>query len=377
MKSLIIPNYQTGLYAGKITELFSPAGITLNGPQPFDFQVNHPDVFRRILKEGSLGLGESYVEGWWDCEKLDQFFTKLLSADVKDCVGKNMFFVKLLTLLFNKQSLSKSYLNVRRHYDLGNDLFINMLDRRLTYTCAYWKGSSTLDEAQEAKLELTCRKLGLKPGMRVLDIGCGWGSFAKYANEKYAVFVTGITLSKEQIKWSHEFCSAKNVDIQLLDYRNITGQFDCIVSLGMFEHVGFNNFKVYFETVFRHLRKGGLFLLQTIGSLDSNLAMDAWMSKYIFPNAFIPSLKQILQASEKYFVVEDVHNFGADYDKTLMAWNENFVSNWSKLKNNYDRQFFRMWQYFLLSCAGSFRARNNQLWQIVFSKQPSVGYDFR
>ena len=256
-----------------------------------------------------------------------------------------------------------------KHYDLGNDLFIRMLDKNMNYTCGYWRNATNLNEAQLNKLELTCRKLMLKPNMRILDIGCGFGAFAKYAATNYGVKVIGVTISKEQCEYAKQNCSGLPVEIRFQDYRDITNEkFDRIVSLGMFEHVGHRNYRTYMEIVRNCLNDDGLFLLHTIGNNLSTVYGDEWLNKYIFPNGMLPSIAQIANASESLFVMEDWHNFGAYYDKTLLAWFENFNDNWDQLKDHYDERFYRMWSYYLLSCAGMFRARRTQLWQIVFSK---------
>lgn len=361
----------------KLNDLLSIAGITINGQERYDPIVKNDRFYKRILRAGSLGLGESYLDGWWECARLDEFIYKIFSSGIG--TTKSIRFPQQLSAflrkLYNFQSLKYSAKNTSFHYDIGNDLFEAMLDKRLTYTCGYWKNAQTLDEAQEAKLELTCQKLHLEPGMSVLDIGCGFGSFAHYAAERYHVRVTGITLSKSQWELGKKRCAGLPVELLLQDYREVEGTFDRIVSLGMFEHVGLRNFKTYFKKVNELLTPGGIFLLHTIGSDHISAGNDPWLAKYIFPNYFIPGLSQITAASENYFVVEDVHNFGADYDRTLMAWYENFNKNWQHLKNHYDQHFYRMWRYYLLTCAGSFRSRTNQLWQLVFAKQPQHGYE--
>jgi cyclopropane-fatty-acyl-phospholipid synthase len=244
-----------------------------------------------------------------------------------------------------------------------------MLDKRMNYSCAYWHKAMTLEDAQEAKLELICRKMGLKPGMSVLDIGCGWGGFAKYAAEKFDVKVTGVTVSQEQVEYARKDCRGLDVDIKLQDYRELNDEFERIISIGMFEHVGSKNFKTFMKVVHRCLVTNGLFLLHTIAGNSSVNSTDQWINKYIFPNSMLPSAKQITIAAEGLFVLEDWHSFGQYYDKTLMAWYQNFTENWDQIKDGYDERFYRMWAYYLLSCAGSFRARRNQLWQVVFSKQ--------
>lgn len=248
-----------------------------------------------------------------------------------------------------------------------------MLDKRMVYSCGYWKDANTLDQAQEAKLDLICKKISLRPGMKILDIGCGWGSFAKYAAEKYKVKVVGITISKEQAKFAKEVCKGLPVDIRIQDYRSIHEKFDRIVSVGMFEHVGVKNYRTFMGVVYKCLDKKGLFLLHTIGSDLSQATADPWILKYIFPNGMIPSIKQVAKSVEGLFVMEDWHNFGQYYDNTTMAWFKNFDKYWPKLKKAYGERFYRMWKYYLLLGAGDFRARKNQLWQIVFSKEGVKG----
>ena len=350
-------------------EILDLAGIQINGKNPWDIIVHDNRLYNRVLAQGSLGLGESYMDGWWDCKALDEFFNKLLRAELdKKVRGRKILWEVLKAKLINFQSKSRAYEVGEKHYDIGNELYKNMLDKRLVYTCGYWKNAKTLDQAQEAKLDLTCRKLNLKPGMKILDIGCGWGSFAKYAAEKYKVKVIGITISKEQVELGKKLCKGLPVEIRLQDYRKVNEKFDRIVSLGMFEHVGPKNYKIFMRVVEKCLKDDGLFLLHTIGGNKSVKTTDRWINKYIFPNGVLPSAKQIAKASEGIFVLEDWHNFGTDYDKTLIAWYNKVNKNWYKLEKKYNKRFKRMWDYYLLCCAGGFRAQKNRLWQIVFSK---------
>lgn len=360
----------------KITEeILEFAGVQINGPNSWDIQIHNPDFYRRAITEGQLGIGESYMDAWWDVEKPDDFIYKVIRSQSDEKIRlKWTVLLKLLTPeLFNLQSKERAFIVGEKHYDLGNDLFQNMLDQRMNYSCAYWKDAATLDEAQENKLDLICRKLFLKPGLRVLDIGCGWGAFGKYAAEKYQVEVTGITVSKEQVELGRKLCGGLPVEFRLIDYRDIHEKFDRIVSVGMFEHVGDKNYRTFFGVANRCLLEDGLFLLHTIGRLKPSKTLDPWTNKYIFPNGMLPTLTQIGQATENLFVMEDWHNFGPDYDQTLMAWYHNFVTNWDKIKNQYSERFFRMWSYYLLSSAASFRARRNQVWQIVLSKNGVPG----
>jgi cyclopropane-fatty-acyl-phospholipid synthase len=359
----------------RVKEILKGIDVEINGSRPWDLQVHDERLYARVLLRGSIGLGESYMEGWWDCQALDQFFTKLLSAqlDVKHKAPGQDLFHWLSNLFFNKQSPSRAFVVGERHYDIGNDLYKAMLDKRLVYSCGYWKDVATLDEAQEAKLDLICRKLELKPGETVLDIGCGWGSFAKFAAEKYGAKVTGITVSKEQAALARELCADLPVEIVVQDYRKLEGQYDHVVSIGMFEHVGHKNYRTYMEVAHRCLKDDGLMLLHTIGGNFSMIDVDPWINKYIFPNGILPSTKQIGAAVENLFVIEDWHNFGAYYDTTLMAWHANINRAWDTLAPSYSERFKRMWNYYLLSCAGSFRSRSNQLWQVVLSKDGVSG----
>jgi len=361
----------------KITEeILEIAGVKINGNNPWDIQVHHEIFYKRAITEGELGIGESYMDGLWDAEKVDEFFCRVLVARLDQKIRKNLSVLLGLykARLFNLQSKRRAFIIGEKHYDLGNDLFLNMLDKRMNYSCAYWKDADSLDSAQERKLELICRKIHLKPGMKVLDIGCGWGAFGKYAVEKYSAEVVGITVSKEQVELGSRLCTGLPVKIKMMDYRDVNETYDRIVSVGMIEHVGYKNYRTFFEVVNKCLKEDGLFLLHTIGSTKSEKTVDPWTDKYIFPNGMLPSVAQLGKAMEKLFVMEDWHSFGTDYDKTLMAWCENFDRNWDNLKNRYSPRFYRMWKYFLLSSAGSFRSgRGNQLWQIVLSKNGTAG----
>ncbi|HZL09298.1 MAG TPA: cyclopropane fatty acyl phospholipid synthase [Prolixibacteraceae bacterium] len=361
---------------GKLAkEILGFAGIQIDGSHPWDIQVHNQEFYKRAITEGPVGVGESYMDGWWDVEKLDEFISKIVRArlDLKIQRKVSVLF-RLATLrIINLQSKERAFIVGEKHYDLGNDLFQNMLDPLMNYSCGYWKNATNLKEAQENKLHLICQKLYLQPGMRVLDIGCGWGAFGKYAAEKYKVEVVGVTVSKEQLEFGEKLCTELPVEFRLMDYRELNEQFDRVVSVGMFEHVGEKNYRTYFEVANRCLKDDGLFLLHTIGRIRSPKVIDPWTHKYIFPNAQLPSAIQIDKAIEGLFVMEDWHNFGPDYDKTLMAWHENFIRNWDKIKSQYSERFFRMWTYYLLSSAGSFRARRNQLWQVVLSKNGIPG----
>ncbi|MGZ0750268.1 cyclopropane fatty acyl phospholipid synthase [Kluyvera sichuanensis] len=356
-------------------DLLSQADIKINGARPWDIQVHHADFFKRVFQQGSLGLGESYMEGWWDCERLDILFCKILKAKLdKQVPGNLRDILRVVSArLFNLQSRSRSWIVGKEHYDIGNDLFALMLDPHMQYSCGYWRDAQTLEEAQNAKLKMICEKLQLKPGMRLLDIGCGWGGLAAYAARNYGVSVDGVTISREQQKLAQQRCEGLDVNILLQDYRDLNTGYDRIVSVGMFEHVGPKNYATYFSVVDRCLKPDGLFLLHTIGSNQTGLSVDPWINKYIFPNGCLPSIRQIASVSESRLIMEDWHNFGSDYDKTLMAWHQRFNQAWSGLSSNYTPRFRRMFNYYLCACAGAFRARDIELWQVLFSRGAEGG----
>jgi cyclopropane-fatty-acyl-phospholipid synthase len=354
-----------------ITELLAHADVRLDGGRPWDIRVHHPRLYHRVLTQWSLGLGESYMDGDWDCERPDELFHRLMRTDVEArAMGSARLRLALETLRqswLNLQAPARAFEVGKRHYDAGNDVFEAMLDARMIYSCAYWEHARDLDEAQEHKLELICRKLELKPGDKLLEIGCGWGGLARFAAERHGAVVTGITVSKEQLALARERCAGLPVTLRLQDYRELTGRFDKIVSVGMFEHVGPKNYPVYFDTVRRLLEPGGLFLLHTIGIDVRSPRTDPWIDRYVFPNGKLPSAVELTQALEGRFLVEDWHNFGPDYDRTLMAWHERFERAWPQLAPRYGERFGRMWRYYLLSCAGFFRSRQGQLWQLVLA----------
>lgn len=366
---VIMPNTTDSWY--KISNsLLHKAGIKINGSRPFDLQVKNNKFYKHVLQQGSLGLGESYMDGWWDCEKLDEFITLLISADLESELSLNIReLVRTIgARLINMQSRKRAWIVGKEHYDLGNDLFTLMLDPWMQYSCGYWKEAEDLCTAQQSKLKLICEKLQLKKGMTLLDIGCGWGGLASYAAENYGVKVTGITISAEQQEMAQLRCSGQEVSIVLQDYRDLNEQYDRVVSVGMFEHVGPKNYDTYFRVVNKNLKSDGIFLLHTIGSNRTDINVDPWINKYIFPNGCLPSVAQIASASEPWFIIEDLHNFGPDYDRTLMSWLERFQNTWSKIEDNYSERFKRMFVYYLNACAGAFRARNIQLWQVVMTK---------
>lgn len=348
--------------------LLHECDIRVDGDRAWDIRVHDPSFYRRVMTDGSLGLGESYMAGWWDADALDALLQRLMQARLDRRVrGWSDVWLAIKARLLNPQTRRRSREVGRRHYDLGNDLYMAMLGARPMYSCGYWREAATLDEAQTAKMELVCRKLGLQSGMRVLDIGCGFGEMLAYAAERHGVSGVGVTISQEQAAYARRRCEGLPVDIRLEDYRDTSGRFDRIVSIGMFEHVGSRNYDTFFDVARARLADDGLFLLHTIGGERSGNHTDPWIERYIFPNSMLPSAMQITRAAEGRFVIEDWHNFGADYDRTLMAWRANFDAAWPRLAPAYGERFARMWRFYLAASAASFRVRHNQLWQLVLS----------
>lgn len=356
-----------------LSGLLGQAGVQFNGEARWDIRVHNPRLYTNILSRGSLGFGESYVAGDWDCTALDELFERLLSVDIDERLGGwarlRLFGEVLCHRLFNLQSRQRAFRVAEQHYDIGNDIFEIMLDSSMSYSCGFWQSADSLEQAQLDKLEMICQKLELKRGESLLEIGCGWGGLARYAADRYGVSVVGITVSKEQQKLAQERCQGWPIDIRLMDYRDVQGRFDKLVSVGMFEHVGLKNYPAYFDAVSRLMKPDGLFLLHTIGNYKSTAGVDPWIERHIFPNGKLPSAQQLASALNDRLLIEDWHNFGQDYDLTLQAWWERFDAAWPRLERSYDRHFYRMWKYYLMSCAGFFRSRQGQLWQLVLSKR--------
>jgi len=353
----------------KITSLFQEAGITIGGDKDWDIQIHDERFYNRVLMKWSLGFGEAYMDGWWNTKALDQLIYKFYTAEIekknKNLPGK---IDKYKSCILNQQTKFRAQKVAHVHYDLGNDMYEKMLGDTMQYTCAYWKRARTLDEAQLNKLDLICRKLHLQKGERVLELGCGWGGFAKFAAENYGVEVEAYNISKEQVEYARNRNRGLPVTINLADYREAKGTFDKVAAIGLCEHVGYKNYDILMRVAYRCLKKHGLFLLHSIANNFSTTHCDPWFNKYIFPNGMLPSVKQLGESMENLFVMEDWHNFGPDYDRTLVAWYHNFDQHWPLFRKKYGERFYRMWKYYLLSLAGGFRARRIQLWQIVMAK---------
>jgi len=367
-----------------IGEFLKPAGIILNGPHQWDPQIRNERIYDRILRGGTLALGEGYMDGDWDVEDMPGFFARVMRSEADGFVSKRKLLWPIIKAnIFNMQDIVRARKVAHEHYDLGNDLYEGFLDRSLSYSCGYWEHASNLDDAQEAKHDLICRKLGLEKGMRVLDIGCGWGGFALFAARKYGVKVVGVTISEAQKKYARDRVKENGleslIEIRLEDYRHVTdGPYDRIVSIGMFEHVGRKNYGTYMRTVRALLKEDGLFLLQTVAASCTWPAPNPWVDKYIFPNGYLPSVAQIGDAIDGIFMMKDWHTFGHHYTKTILAWHARFEISWPQIKGKYHHlhsgKFYRMWRYYLLSTAGGFMANRIDLWQVVLSPKGRSGH---
>jgi len=344
---------------------------------PRGMRIVDPAAIRRFRKHGIMGMGESFMDGQWTADRLDEVMTQVFTAPAPRLSAPA--WGRMLAAVADKRVFNRQAARIFRigeeHYDLGNDLFAIMLDKSMTYTSGYWANAATLDEAQEAKLDLLCRKLRLEPGMRVLDIGCGWGNFAHHAASRYGVHVTGITVSKEQAVFAQQRCAELDVDIRVQDYREVDERFDRVVSIEMIEAVGPKNMAPYYQTIDRCLPEGGLFALQAIAGTtltrDSDRRLDQyilWLVKHIFPDGYLPRETQMVARHGTALHVLDWHRFADDYDRTLLAWADNFNAGWPKIAKKYGERFRRRWHFYLFGCAAAFRAQLVHVYQVVYGK---------
>jgi len=355
-----------------VQRLLRECGIQVGGDAPHDIRITNDNFYARVLTGGSLALGESYMEGWWETRDLDGFVFRLLTSRLDERVRSwRDAMAYVLAAIWNRQRPSRAFHVGQRHYDLGNDLYEAMLDRRMIYSCGYWESAETLDSAQEAKLDLVFRKLGIQRGQQVLDVGCGWGGALKYAAERYGAQGAGVTVSRKQAEWALNTLKGLPARILLQDYRTVNESFDHVYSIGMFEHVGLKNYRTYMQTIHRRLRPGGLFLLHTIGSPREDNHTDPWIERYIFPNSMVPSQRQISDAAEGLFLINGWQRIGSHYERTLLTWRDNFERHWPALRETRDERFYRMWRFYLSASAASFRARKLDVWQVLLSPTPA------
>jgi len=363
-----------------ITDLFSQAGVTLDGSNPWDIQL-HDDRFYRSAMRGSLGFGESYMEGIWDVDSIDALFRRIIRMNItrSSLVSINRLYLNIKSRLTNLQTRLGSLAIAETHYDLDHRLYELFLGPYNQYTCCFFNKAQTLPEAEIEKLEMICDKLDLREGDKVLDIGCGWGGFARYAAETRGCRVTGVSISKEQIAYARRYTEGLPVDIINCDYRDLperfdAGHFDKVVIIGMIEHVGYKNYRKLVNIVHRAIKDDGMFLLHTIGNSSRTTVGDPWMEKYIFRNSMLPAMSQLADAFEGVFVVQDWENYGHYYAPTLAAWQNNFETNWPQIEaieteHRFDEKFRRMFNYYFLSCKAGFETDHINLWQIVMTKE--------
>jgi cyclopropane-fatty-acyl-phospholipid synthase len=361
--------------------LLDGSGVRLGGDRRWDIRVNRDRLYRRALR-GSLGIGESYVDGDWDCDALDEMFRRVLTSGAREklLIRAAHALKALQSRLTNLQTPHRSRAVAEEHYDLDHRMYALFLGPWNQYTCCFFEGTSDLEQAEVAKLEMLCDKLELKRGDRVLDIGCGWGGFAKYAAATRGCEVTGISLSDEQIRYATEYTRGLPVSIRRLDYRDLPDSglppFDRISIVGMIEHVGYKNYGRLFEVAHGMLKPDGLFLLHTIGNCERTTVVDPWIEKYIFRNSMAPAMAQLSDAAEGRFVIEDWENYGHHYVPTLQAWHDRFNANWERVRalktaRPFDERFRRMWNYYLMSCKAAFAVEQLHLWQLVMTRRNS------
>jgi cyclopropane-fatty-acyl-phospholipid synthase len=351
--------------------------------------VSDDSVWYDIITKANLGIAEGYMHGKIDVDPLPLFLSLLNDTSIGtrrkekfDVLGMVIGAIEaptqMMGWLFNLQTKELSSRVTKQHYDAGNDLYEVMLGPSMSYTCAYWKDAENLDQAQEAKFNLIMRKLELQPGMKVADLGMGWGTAAAYMHKHGKVNVTGVSLSEKQVEWAQNNLVKDGLRFIWSDYRehcedpDIVGTYDRIYSIGMFEHIGPKNYEPFFKCIKALLKPDGLAVVHTIGEPDFVAASDQFLEKYIFPGAVIPTLPMATKAFEHHFILEDFQNFGHDYSKTLAAWHVNSLKFFRENPNAYSPEFQRMWEYYLKMCEALFELRINQLWHFVLSPRPAT-----
>jgi cyclopropane-fatty-acyl-phospholipid synthase len=370
-----------GAIARKIvSDTFNRAGIRIDGSNPWDIRVNNERFFSQAMR-GSLGFGESYMDGDWDADELDTLFRRIMRMQVtrSSLVILNRVWHDARARLFNPQSRSGSLAIAETHYDLDHRLYEQFLGPYNQYTCCFFNKAKTLEAGEVEKLEMLCNKLDLGPDDRVLDIGCGWGGFAKYAAETRGCEVTGVSISKEQIAYAREYTAGLPVKIIEADYRDLpemfgAQHFDKVLICGMLEHVGYKNYRRMMTIVHQVMKDDGRFLLHTIGNSQNTAIVDPWIEKYIFRNSMAPSIEQLARAFEGLLVVQDWENYGLYYAPTLAAWQKNFEDHWDEIaaidsERPFDERFRRMFNYYFLSCKAAFETEHIFLWHVVLTKK--------
>ena len=359
-----------GLVEFPVRKLFSSAGVTINGDNPWDIEVNDDRFYRDVLFRGSLGLGESYLREYWRAADLEELFFRLTSSNLEQ-ISKRLptqLVNSSVSRLSNRQTPSRALSNAEHHYNLGNDLFFEFLGRYKNYSCGYFRDTDSLDEAQLAKMRRLCDLLELEEGDTLLDVGGGWGEFARFAAENRGCHVTSVNISDSQIRHAREYCRDANVDVVRSDYRDLRGRFSKIAVIAMFTHVGPKNYRQFMQTMHRLLQAGGRMVMETVGALTATERCEPWTDKYIFPGGIIPSPQQIESACAGLFRLRIVEEFGADYVITLRHWHRNFMAAWPRLSQRYSETTRRMFEYYLLSVAGAFRSSDLLHYHLEFDR---------
>ncbi len=366
------------LFERWVRSRLEPAGIRFNESGELNIQVNNAQFYRRAALLGSLGFGESYADGQWECDHLDKVIARILLYSVNRS-GLAHIGIQLRSMLFNRQSVLRSKRVARQHYDVDTTIFELMLDPYLQYTCGYFANTDNLDQAQIDKMAMIIQKLCLKPGDSLLDIGCGWGGFARFAAENFGIKVSGLSISQSQLAYARTLCKGFDCEFKYGDYRHLheiyPQKFNAISIIGVTEHIGYKNFKNLYKVMRSRLQEGGLALQHSITRMKSTVHVEPFIDRYIFPGGMVPSVEQLAHSMAGEFVLEDVHNFGADYDQTLMAWDQNMKLAQAKIEAmpGFGQRFYRIWSYYLQSCAALFRVRQAQVMQYVLSPQGVPG----
>lgn len=354
-----------GRDAAELESLLARAGVAVGGARPWDIRVRHPGFFARVRAGGSLAAGEAYADGWWESDRLDEFFHRVFKAGLPERLAPAPWSGarRLLARL-----LGRAPRGPEAHP--GGEVFRAMLGPTMSFSSGYWRDARGLDEAAEAAMELACRKLELRPGMSVLDLGCGWGAFARHAARTRGVSVVGVDIACERVNAGRELCKGLPVALRVQDHAEVRGRFDRVVSLGLAEEVGPAGCGGLMAAAARCLKPDGVALIQAAARNAPASRRDPWLERCGFAGGAAPSLSRLVQAMEGRFVVEDVHNLGPHYDRTLMAWHENLERRWHRCRG--DERLYRTLKFSLLASAGAFRARRSQLFQILMSRPGRV-----